>query len=99
MASLALSLVSGLSILALRNWLPPLVPLLYGRASGPGQLVPTLELLIAPGVSILVTLINTFLTFYIEDVFLRKTLIIGALLLSLLTTLTIFKIIFLVGFF
>lgn len=99
MAAIALTIASAMAIVVLKNWLPPLVPLFYGKPSGSGQLVTTYELLIAPGVSLLVIIINTFLSLYIPDLFLKKTLIIGAFLLSLLTAITVFKIIFLVGFF
>ena len=56
--SFALSVLSVLAVIILKDILPPIVPLLYGTATGPNQLVPTFGLLIAPGVSILITITN-----------------------------------------
>lgn len=86
-------------ILLARTNLPPKVPLLYGQPAGEGQLVPTLGLLVAPGVSLAIILINTVVGFFIKDKFLKKALAVSALFMSILTTITVLKIIFLVGSF
>lgn len=98
-ASLALILFTSLSVVVLKSLLPPVVPLFYGRATGETQLVPAFALLIAPGFSLLFTLINLGLVFLSNDLFLKKILILGAFAVSLLSSITVFKIIFLVGFF
>ncbi len=88
-----------LSLILLRNFLPPLAPLFYGRPMGEAQLTNTFGLLIAPGVSLLMTVLNLCLSFWIKDVFLKKLLAISAIVISVLTAITITKIILLVGFF
>lgn len=79
--------------------MPPVVPLFYGKPSGEGQLVPTLGLLIAPAASLLITLLNTALSVVTNDTFFKQVLIATTLLITLLTTITVLKVIFLVGFF
>ncbi|HET7099196.1 MAG TPA: hypothetical protein VFI61_03125 [Patescibacteria group bacterium] len=86
-------------VLIFKNLLPPTVPLFYGRAVGPDQLIPVYGLLVAPGISFLITLLNLYLSFKSQDVFTKKVYIAASFLVSLLTTITILKIIFLVGFF
>ncbi len=96
---MALSGISILGIFFLKDFLPPVVPLFYGGASGEGQLVPTLGLLIAPGVALIITLLNIGLSTITKDDFSKKALAIAAFVVSILTTVTIIKIFFLVGFF
>jgi hypothetical protein len=98
-SSIGLSFFTALVVIALKGLLPPEVPLFYGKPTGEEQLVPTLGLLIAPGVSLLIVIINTIFVGLIKDLFLKKTLIVSSLFVSLLTTITVFKIVFLVGFF
>lgn len=97
--SLCINIIVILTILIIKSWLPPIVPLLYGEPGGAIQLVPVLGLLIAPGLAILVTIVNSLLSLKIQDLFLKKVLIIISFLITLLTTVTFLKIIFLVGFF
>jgi len=98
-AALVLNLVAIVVFLILKGFLPPVVPLLYGRPTGETQLVPTIWLLAAPGLSLLFIIINSLITNFTSDVFANKLLITTTFLLSLLTVITLFKIIFLVGFF
>ncbi len=91
--------VSLLSILIFRDFLPPLVPLFYGRPVGQAQLVGTLGLLIAPLVALIITLTNLFFARLVEDNFLKKVLVLSSSFISLLSLITILKIVFLVGFF
>lgn len=86
-------------ILVFKSLLPPVVPLFYGRPFGESQLVPVLTLFFAPITSIVITFVNSGLAILTEDVFSKKILVSGAFLLSLLITITVLKIIFLVGFF
>lgn len=94
-----LSFLSALLLLLIRSVLPPIVPLFYGRPAGEAQLGSSLELLIIPGISILITFINFFISLKVRDNFLKKVLVTGTLAVSILTTLTLAKIVFLVGFF
>jgi len=98
-AGMALNILSILAILIVKDLLPPLVPLFYGAVAGTAQLVPTLGLLIAPSVSIVITIINMGISIKTKDDFSKKVLSVTSLLVSILTTITIVKIIFLVGFF
>ena len=95
----ALSGISILGIFFLQSFLPPVVPLFYGGTAGEGQLVPALGLLIAPGASLIITVLNIGLSMTTKDDFSKKALAISALVVSILTTITLIKIVFLIGFF
>lgn len=97
--SLALNVVTGVFIILFQGFLPPIVPLFYGRAVSESRLIPALGLLIAPSVSLLINVVNVFLSIQIDDRFLKKVLVSGGLLTSILTTITVVKIALLVGFF
>ncbi len=98
-SSFAINLALILIIVLLKGFLPPEVPLFYGKPVGEMQLTSALGLLIAPVASILITLINISLNFWVKDLFAKKILIISAFFVSVLTAITVLKIIFLVGFF
>jgi len=97
--SLGLDVATILVIFFFKSFLPPVVPLLYGNPTGTGQLIPTLGLLIAPGVSLVITIINTILSLLTKNDFQRKILMLSAFIVSILTTITVIKIFFLVGYF
>jgi len=97
--SAGLSLFLALIVLVVRNYLPPEVPLFYGKPVGEEQLIPNLGLLIVPGVLLLIIFTNTVLSVITNKPFLKKALIISALFVTIVAAITIFKIIFLVGFF
>lgn len=98
-ASGGLSFVSILAILILKSYLPPVVPLFYGLPIGSSQLIPALGLLLVPSVNILIGILNIILSNFSKDIFFKRTLIISSFFVSVLTTITVFKIIALVGFF
>lgn len=86
-------------VLLIQVFLPPEIPLFYGMPEGEKQLAPSLALTIPSVASLLILLINLAITFFTENIFLKKTLIlttVGTTLLSLITTV---KIAFLVGSF
>lgn len=97
--SLIINIIFVAIIVIIKSFLPPVVPLFYGLPAGSEQLVPTLELAIAPVLGLLITLLNIFLSGLVKDVFLKKTLIITSAFISLLLAITVTKIILLVGFF
>ena len=99
LAAVIINIGVFLSLVLLRNFLPPLAPLFYGRPVGEAQLTNTFGLLIAPGASLLMTALNLALSFWTKDNFLKKLLAISAIVISVLTAITITKIILLVGFF
>lgn len=94
-----LGVVNILSILILRNYLPPEVPLYYGLAKGQEQLTTSLGL-ITPGViSLVITVLNTFLAYTMSNDFLQKTLVISAFSASIISFIATIEIVFLVGSF
>ena len=94
-----INVVAILAVIILKSFLPPLVPLFYGRPAGEAQLTNTIGLLIAPAAAFLLTMLNLSISFWVKDEFLKKILAISALVISVLTAITIVKIISLVGFF
>ena len=99
LAATIINVVAVAFLILLQNFLPPLAPLFYGRPAGEAQLTNTFGLLIAPGVSFLITILNLCLSLWVKNDFLKKLLAISAIVISALTTITVIKIIFLVGFF
>lgn len=97
--SLALALATLTFVLIFQKKLPPEVPLLYGAAEGEGQLVSSWGLVIPSAVSVLVTLLNAAVASLSEDDFTKKTLVLMALVVTLFSLVTTFKIFFLVGSF
>lgn len=94
-----LSVLSIVGALITRSFLPPLIPLFYGKPTGAEQLAPTWFIFIIPGISILITVTNLFVNKSAEDKFIKKILAITSLVISLMATITVVKIIMLVGFF
>lgn len=97
--SAGISILLIIIVYAIKNYLPPEVPLFYGKAVGQDQLVPTLGLLYAPLTSLTITFINFLLTRVIKDSFLQKILVLISFFVSILIAITTIKIIFLVGHF
>lgn len=98
-AALVINLLTAVLIIAIRSLLPPVVPLLYGLPAGAQQLVKTPFLLIVPLIAQLITLGNILLTLTTKDIFFKKTLVVTSIFISILSTITIVKIILLIGFF
>jgi len=99
LAAIIVNLLAGLFIILLRDHLPPLVPLFYGRPAGEAQLTNTFGLLVAPGVSLLITIINLLLSPWVHDDFQKKILAVSAVFITVLAAITVIKIVLLVGFF
>lgn len=97
-ASGAINLVAILATVAANPNLPPVVPLYYGLPVGNSQLVSSWGLVIAPLSAMLITTINTSLALYLKGVFLKKILAVGSFFISILSIVTIIKVILLVGF-
>jgi len=97
--AIIINVVAILAIIILKSFLPPLVPLFYGEPAGEAQLTNTFGLLIAPAVAFLLTILNLSVSFWVKDEFLKKILAISTLVISVLTAITMVKIILLVGFF
>jgi len=98
-ASIIINLVEIILIATLKNFLPPVLPLFYGRPTGGTQLTSLFGFLIAPLAALLLTVVNLIVSSRIRDEFLKKILAVSALAGTILILITITKIIFLVGLF
>ena len=93
------STIMQLGVLALAwSRLPPLVPLWYSRPWGTDQLAPPIFLTVLPLISLLSHLINTSLAMYITTDYLifTQSLSLSSVIVSVLSLISIVKIIFLV---
>lgn len=99
LAAIIINICVVILFLLLKGFLPPLTPLFYGKPVGELQLTSTFGLLITPGVSFLITVLNILLSLWVKDDFLKKILAITTIIVSLLVAITTVKIIFLIGFF
>jgi len=97
--SMFLNFVSAVIVFVLKGNLPPVVPLFYGLPGGAEQLTPMLGLLLAPAAGLIITAINTSISILTRDILFKKSLIISSAFISLLLTITVIKIVLLVGFF
>ena len=82
--SFILSLVNIVVVLLIKNFLPPQIPLYYGLAEGQEQLSGTLGLVVPGILSLSLTSVNTIIMFFVKDNFIKQTLIISSLLLTIL---------------
>jgi hypothetical protein len=95
--SIAINLIGMLSVLFLKKSIPPEVPLFYGLAEGESQLARREMLMIPSMVSLLIILINVSFALLVQNEFLKRTLIISSLVITLLSVITLVEIILLVG--
>jgi len=98
-ASLLLNILTSVFVLTIKNRLPPEVPLFYGLPIGEGQLATSISLVIPAVISSLIIVINVALTPFLQEDFLKKTLILAATVSALFSAITTIKIVFLVGSF
>ena len=98
-ASFVVNLLLIVFVLAIQRWLPPQVPLFYGMAEGEGQLSRSIFLPIPALAAIGVTIVNIFISLGVKDTFIKKALIVAGLAATFLATITVVKIVFLVGSF
>ncbi len=94
---LLINLLLIILIVFARRFLPPVVPLFYGQPQGREQLAKSTFLVIPPLIALLVVAINTSIIFFMKNKFLQKVLLGLAIMTTVLSTITIVKIIFLVG--
>jgi hypothetical protein len=99
LASGVLILLTAVGILSIKSFLPPLIPLFYGKPSGAEQLAPTWFFFIIPGVSLLIAGVNLLVNTLAGDEVVKKILAVGTLVISIMAAVTVAKIILLVGFF
>ncbi len=98
-ASVFVNILMIVIVLLSQRWLPPQVPLFYGKPSGDEQLASSLALTLPSIVSLLILLIDVAFAVVLKDEFLRKTLILAAIVTTFFAAITTIKIIFLVGSF
>lgn len=96
-AAVIINLIVIIFIFILKNFIPPEVPLLYGRPEGEEQLVSMAWLTIPQFISLGVIITNCLLAYIINEDFLKKVLVLFSLLVSAFSVITTLKIIFLVG--
>ncbi len=98
-AAFVLNLITVISILGTKVFLPPVVPLFYGKPVGNDQLASNLFLLIVPIISFLISILNFIISNKLTDEFIKKILSISSFVVSFMAVITVIKIILLVGFF
>lgn len=98
-ASFLVNILIILSVILAQRFLPPEVPLFYGLAEGEDQLAPRLFLLIPSLASLVILTINSLISSRVEDIFIKKALILAAIGTTFFAAITTLKIMFLVGSF
>lgn len=98
-AAFILNSFNLIAVLLLQKNLPPQIPLFYGFAQSEQQLTSSFGLLI-PGIySISVVIANAIFSIFLINDFLKKILSITSFTISLLSAITVIKIVGLIGFF
>lgn len=97
--SFLISIITIIVGVSVHFFLPPLIPLYYGLPQTDDQLVPSLYIVIPSLMSITITLINLFLSIKTNSNYFRKILAFTSISISLLSAITTYKIIFLIGSF
>ena len=97
LASFIINIIIIILVFVLGNFLPPEVPLFYGLPEGQDQLVSTYYLAMPALVSLIITIINLILSSVVESDLSKKALILVSLVITLFSTITTIKIVFLVG--
>lgn len=87
------------SVILLKPKLPPKVPLFYGLPEGVNQIGTADELIIPSMVSLLVILTNISISSIVKNEFLKKSLVVVSLTITMLSVITTLKIMLLIGSF
>lgn len=95
-ASLLMNLATFFVAFYSQKYLPPVVPLFYSRPWGKDQLTSPLFLVLLPVLSVLVLTINTLLSSLVSEKLLQRSLLAASLVVSLLSTIAVFKVILLI---
>lgn len=91
------SIITIAGVIILRGFLPPQLPLFYGLPKGEQQLTSSINLVIPSLISLGIIVINYSLSTLLEDDFLKKALVLTAIVCVFFSTITTIKIFFLVG--
>lgn len=84
-------------VIVTKSNLPPVVPLFYGVAYGSDRLVSSNFLILPSLLSLFFISINSIISFFVDDVFLKKTLTLAGLAATIFSVITVFNIILIVG--
>jgi hypothetical protein len=96
---LIVNLVVIVIIAIASSYLPPQVPLLYGAPKGEEQLARQSFLMVPPIMVTAITILNTLLARFIKDRFLDRVIFGFTLVTTVLSTVTVVRILLLVGSF
>ena len=90
-----ISLVIIITALILSRFLPSRLPLFYSLPWGDKELAQKLQILIIPGIIILVTLSNLIISWQLHSsqIFFKKILLFSSVLVSLVLSITFLKIV------
>jgi hypothetical protein len=97
LASVCLLAITAFLFILLRNKLPPEIPLYYGKPPGAKQIANKNFLVLPLLLSALLVAINYAIASLLRDKYLQTILAALSILLSLIATIAVIKIIFLVG--
>ncbi len=95
--SLLINIITIGLVFLFKRILPPEVPLLYGLAEGDSQLVDRDSLILPSLISIIVVLINTATSLMVSDEYLQKALVVTAFASSIIASIAVLEVLFLVG--
>jgi hypothetical protein len=97
-ALLASNVLLLIAIILLKDHLPPVVPLFFGSAPEEAHLAPVTNLFIPPAIAIAILLLNFVIShLFRKDKFLQQILFGFTIATTALSTITVVKIILLVG--
>jgi len=96
-ASFAINMITIFSGLLAKFILPPEIPLFYGLPQTSEQLANSTFIILPACIALLLTLINAIISINISGIYLKKTLAVASISISLLSLIGTFKIIFLIG--
>lgn len=97
MAAAIVNILVVIIALFFQSHLPPVVPLFYGMPSGEEQLANQWALIIPPLVALAFLGVNIFITHITKDDFIKQVLLGLTITTTALSTITVVKIILLVG--
>lgn len=96
-AGIVVNVVIIITVLLIQNLLPPEIPLFYGLAEGQEQITNSIFLFIPNGVSLAILLVNLIVASASKQEYYKKILVVAGLIVTFFATITVLKIIFLVG--
>lgn len=96
--TLLINIISIILIVFAYKKLPPQVPLYYGLTRGERQLVQPLVLILPISISSLFVALNSIFAYFTKSVFSKKILVVSGFFISVLSLITVIRIITTIGF-